>query len=131
MFSCESIAGVQETHLFKRGADRSTMDMINTLTVKGKVYHLNEMYRFNAARNEWTATLASGTFVVTAPPWTAAKWTFTGTQVDSSGQQAVRMIFTYYDDYVFRRDFQTRRNNAWVTYSSETCSRAYSGGNEQ
>jgi len=122
---CESIAGVAETHLYKRGPDATTITMLNTLTVKGKPYRLDETYRFNATRNEWTATLAQGTFVATAPPWTGTKWTFTGTQVDNSGEQPVRMIYTYFDDYVFRRDFQVRRNSAWTTSAAETCTRNY------
>lgn len=85
---------------------------------------LDEHYRFNPHARIWMVTLANGVYVAFAGPWASNLWTFNGTtQAGGNKRLPVRMMYQYFDDFVFRRDFQLRRGNDWLTYAGETCTR--------
>ena len=121
---CETIAGSTETQVYNRSGDGGAIEMLDLLTLRnGRSYRLRESYRFDAPSGMWTVSIGEGTFSATAPRWTTDKWIFRGEQVDSGRQQSVRLVFTYLDDFVFRRDFQALHDRSWATYAAETCSR--------
>ncbi|MBC5798692.1 MAG: hypothetical protein GIX03_01340 [Candidatus Eremiobacteraeota bacterium] len=100
-------------------------DLHNIFEMTNRRVELDEHYRFNPNAQTWSVTLANGAYVATAAPWTGNIWTFNGTtQADGNGRVTVRMVYQYFDDFVFRRDFQVLRGDAWMTYAAETCTRS-------
>ncbi len=121
-WSCETIAGTPEIHRYV--ATPAGFDVHNVFQLKNRSVQLDEHYRYHPGSGAWTVTLANGAFVAQASRWAGVRWTFNGTtQTDNGKRFAVRMVYQYFDAHVFRRDFQVRRGNDWITYAAETCMR--------
>lgn len=121
MWACETVAGTHEEHQYV--ALGTGFDLHNIFQLKSRSVQLDEHYRFTARTGRWSVTLANGAYVAEAGPWSGPYWTFIGiTQTDKS-RFAVRMLYYYFDDAAFRRDFEVRRGNDWTTYAAETCTR--------
>ena len=121
-WDCETIEGNSAPHDYRLAADGSLL--LHTQLSEGrKSYPIDERYRFDRARNVWTATTIGTSYASTAPPWFDDKWVFNGVESVNGVRVPVRMIYTDLDEHAFRRDFRQLRGDTWQTIASETCTR--------
>ncbi len=123
-WSCETIAGTPEQHQYVTTG--SGFDLHNIFIMKSRSVRLDEHYRYSPRTGRWSVTLANGAYVAEASPWSRPYWTFFGTTQTDNGRFAVRMLYHFFDESAFRRDFQVRHGNDWTTYAAETCTRSQS-----
>jgi len=139
-WKCVTIHDSSTTMTFTQAAD-GVLDMTNAFTQSdGGTGEFAEHYRFDtkAGRWSWTSSMPGPANSIergTAAPWTGKTWIFDGaitstTQPDAdsiagarTSSEPVRMIYTYYDDNAFHREFQFERNDQWLTRGASDCHR--------
>ncbi len=120
-WSCETVAGTPEQHQYVTIGNG--FDLHNVFVMKARSVRLDEHYRYTSRTGRWSVTLANGAYVAEAGPWSGPFWTFIGTTQTDKSRFAVRMLYHYFAESAFRRDFQVSRNSGWMTYAAETCTR--------
>ncbi len=121
IWSCETIAGTPEEHQYV--AIGTGFDLHNIFETKSSSVRLDEHYRLTPRTERWSVTLANGAYTAEAGPWSGPYWVFVGTTLTDKSRFSVRMLYHYFDDSAFRRDFQVSRGDSWTTYAAETCTR--------
>ncbi len=122
-WDCRTLAGIPEEHRYV--VTGNGFDLHTLFSLKGRRVQLDEYYRFDRRTQRWTVTLANGAYVASAGPWNGPLWTFTGSMgAGANPPFVVRMMYQYFDERAFRRDFQVRQQGDWTTSSAETCLRA-------
>ncbi len=100
----------------------AAIELRNRVSLHGRLYTIDETYRFDPAHNAWTNVTANGAYRGTAGRWIGASWTFAG--IDNEGRPSeVRMTYTTLSPTSFQRDFARNENGVWLPYLSETCKR--------
>ena len=124
-WQCTTFAGTNLTHAFSRSDDATSILVETQFTLPGhRIAQTHETYHYHVATATWTAVLAEGTIVATAPEWSGETWAFTGTSAESGKPIRFRMLYTRLARDAFRRDFQrAETDGTWADYAGETCQR--------
>ena len=123
-WQCQTFGGTALTHVYSRGDDLSALLVDTQLTLANhQSATIHETYTHHVGVHAWTAILANGAFIATAPDWTGGTWIFTGQSTEGGKASKVQMIYTPLGRDAFRRDFQRAEAAVWVTYAGETCRR--------
>jgi hypothetical protein len=127
VWHCTTFGGTRLTHVFYRTKDDASIVVVTRfLLPNSPVLPSEEFYRYSDRRDQWTARLARGTMIVTAPPWNnGTTWSFNGTAPEGKKAEPVRMTFTVSGDDGFRRDFSREEAQKWTTFAGETCRSAH------
>jgi len=121
---CTTFGGNALSHTFSRDEDATSL-VVDTQVVlpNGRTAALHEKFLHHRS-GTWTAQLANGTFIVSAPEWTGDTWRFVGFSTDGGKKVQAAMVFNRLDADVFTREFQRRQGTTWANYAGETCRRA-------
>lgn len=123
VWQCETIAGSLGTHTYSLNDGDGSIDLQTELREGHRTFKIAENYHFDAERNRWYARTEGDAYDGNAAPWTGYKWIFDGTGPVQGRRIAIRMVYFDLANSAFRRDFQSKQDGAWRTYSAETCKR--------
>jgi hypothetical protein len=133
LWNCQSSVGFAGTRSFARDSSGSINMRYNFRLPSGDSTVVIEAYRFTASPSHWTATAGDsdyfGPMQVEAPPWSADEWTFEGWQDrhvrdGTTLRDKIRVIYSGLETNTFSRRQQVLIDDAWRTYTQETCKRS-------
>jgi hypothetical protein len=117
-WDCTTFGGADATHTYTRKAD-GTIELHNVLNIAKHDYAIDETYRFDRAKDQWTASTSGGAYAGVAGKWLADKWIFNGDMPIDGHRVAVQMIYSNLGERAFRRDFI--RVEDGTPFAAETC----------
>lgn len=121
-WSCATKSGDPAKHVYTRNADGS-IKLHNELLIAKKVFAIDETYRFDKSKGQWSTVTQGNAYVGVASPWKQTNWTFVGSVPHENSRLPVRMIYGSLGANAFEREFQRYEDGDWKSFTSETCRR--------
>ena len=119
-WDCTTFGGAGATHTYTREAD-GTIELHNVLNIAKHDYAIDETYRFDRSKDEWTASTSGGAYAGVAGKWLADKWVFNGDMPIDGRRVPVQMIYSSLGERAFRRDFVRVQDGTPAPFAAETC----------
>jgi hypothetical protein len=119
-WDCTTFGGADATHTYTRKAD-GTIELHNVLNIAKHDYAIDETYRFDRAKEEWTASTSGGAYAGVAGKWVTDKWVFNGDMPIDGRRVPVQMIYSSLGERAFRRDFVRVQDGTPAPFAAETC----------
>jgi len=120
VWECKTFGGADATHTYTREAD-GAIKLHNVLSIANHDYAIDELYRFDRAKEAWTTKTSGDAYAGVAGRWLADTWVFNGDMPVAGHRVPVQMIYSRLGDRAFRRDFVRVQDGARATFAAETC----------